>query len=66
MSQINKDEFKAPLKDAIRNQDDKSFDSLEEQFLEQTNGNMGAWIKLCIEIGCELAAEESKDQSPES
>ena len=64
MSQINKDEFKAPLKEAIRNQDEKSFDSLEEQFLEQTNGDMGAWITLCIKAGCELAdeqLEESKD-----
>lgn len=64
MSQINKDEFKAPLKEAIRNQDEKSFDSLEEQFLEQSNGDMGAWITLCIKAGCELAdeqLEESKD-----
>lgn len=63
MSQIN-DEFKAALKDAIRNQDEKSFDALEEQFLEQSNGDMGAWIKLCIKAGCELAdeqLEESKD-----
>lgn len=64
MSQINKDEFKAPLKEAIRNQDEKSFDALEEQFLEQSNGDMGAWITLCIKAGCELAdeqLEESKD-----
>lgn len=64
MSQINKDEFKAPLKEAIRNQDEKSFDALEEQFLEQSNGDMGAWITLCIKAGCELADEQlekSKD-----
>ena len=64
MSQINKDEFKAPLKEAIRNQDEKSFDALEEQFLEQSNGDMGAWITLCIKAGFELAdeqLEESKD-----
>lgn len=64
MSQINKDEFKAPLKEAIRNQDEKSFDALEEQFLEQSNGDMGAWITLCIKAWCELAdeqLEESKD-----
>ena len=63
MSQIN-DEFKAALKDAIRNQDEKSFDALEEQFLEQSNGDMGAWITLCIKAWCELAdeqLEESKD-----
>lgn len=64
MSQINKDEFKAPLKEAIRNQDEKSFNALEEQFLEQSNGDMGAWITLCIKAGFELAdeqLEESKD-----
>lgn len=61
MSQINKDEFKAPLKEAIRNQDEKSFDALEEQFLEQSNGDMGAWITLCIKAGFELADEQLEE-----
>lgn len=65
MSQIN-DEFKAALKVAIRNKDEKSFDSLEETFLEETKGDIEAWIKLCIAVGCELVDEESKAQSPES
>lgn len=65
MSQIN-DEFKAALKVAIRNKDEKSFDSLEETFLEETKSDIEAWIKLCIAVGCELVDEESKAQSPES